>query len=451
MRSKLLLVLSMTLLLAPVAAEERVYESVQQLLRDARNRDLTGEKLVVKEVLVTSGPEKVNGDYNEVAFTIRDFERVDGDVRAVGESLRVRLAAYYSGQNPFNLEDDNSWDGEIEVPVEAGQVISFVAYVELEFETNEWELVRPVEDDGLWDEDLYQVYVDGAKREDYEYAVQTLSTNYGLDDLSEWSEGDAALAEFSGFLQETFGFGPITGPEVVDDHLIALEDLKRGLRAVFTIHTEGVEPVSLTPNIAYVRPYTRLRQGVVTTVKVDNPGAKPAVALDGRRLEVVHRLPGLLLVKIPQAVPVGEHWLTLTGDGGKTSERFRLWVKPRSSAVNPAPVLNSATVVGGPEAAVMVLEGAHFTQQGDVRLYLGARRIPGIRTISRQHDTVHLELPVSWIQQHGLSFTSTHVRVGRGRSNSIEAKGSGFLQVAPDGQPRLAKPIRGMSGVLSDR
>lgn len=208
-----------------------------------------------------------------------------------GDGVLFSLPNYYAGTNPFDEEDDNPWENEISIPALKR---GYVVTVSGRIES------RSDESGGY-----------AIKRYEFDHVEQT------PDDPAEETGSGSLSAELP-------------------------------------IHSTDELPAAPAPSEVSVVE-SSVRQGELVVVSGKNLGDRARLLLDGRRLEMSERRPGVLIARIPSDATPGKRRLTVQNPLSGTSPAVEITVLAPTPP--PPPELERATRLG----KLLLLRGANLS------------------------------------------------------------------------------------------
>jgi hypothetical protein len=162
-----------------------------------------------------------------------------------------------------------------------------------------------------------------------------------------------------------------------------------------------------------------LRAGEVVVVSGRDLGDRAKVTLDGKRLAIRERRPGLLLAVLPDDAAPGARALRVENPAGKSAPVTVTVLAPEAP---PAPRLEAARLAGG----LLTLRGSGLRGDG-LEVHLGNARLERV-LVAGAHQVV-AEVPP------GVTGASARVKVGGLESNQVPvaspAPATGFTGAVP--------------------
>ena len=237
-----------------------------------------------------------------------------------GDGVLISLPNYYAGTNPFDDEgvDDNPWEGEIEIPA--------------------LERGRAIEISGRLE-----------RRDD--------------------DSGGFALVRYD-----------LEGVELVPDPPEA-DSLSGSLKAELRLLPKVSLPAQKAPSGVAVAE-SALRAGEVVVVSGKDLGDRARVLLDGKRLVVSDRRPGLILAVVPSDAAPGAHELRVQNPTGRSDA---VSVRVLAPEAPPVPQLESARLAG----RILTVRGQALSGQG-LEVRVGGQKVERVLSAGARQIVVEL-------------------------------------------------------------
>lgn len=341
---------------APALAKD--YDDVASLLEAIRSgQQKTNRFVTIKRAVVTTAPVEWGYDAPKPYSTWFYVNDKGRD----GDGVLISLPNYYAGTNPFDEEgvDDNPYENDIQIPALArGQAIEISGRLE------------------------------------------------SRDDDS----GGYALVRY-----ELDGVELVPDPPEDGEETSLSGALKAGIKL---LGQESLPALKAPSGVALAE--ARVRPGEVVVVSGRDLSDRARVILDGKRLEVTDRRPGLILARVPGDAAPGAHELRVQNPTGRSGP---VSLHVEAPAPPPAPNLQSAVLTG----RILTLRGTHLSGK-DLEVYLGSTRLQ--RVLVAGSGQVMAEVPA------GVSGASARLVVSGQTSNQVAvgspAPATGFTGAVPD-------------------